>query len=291
VDLKGYSNEGGAKVYYGTRDAINMAKASGYEVIIVAPCHWNYDNLDTAIRMKQLAGLPITPKAAMDNGTFAHTSCETPGGLQVECTSDNASALIVAAPSYSGLPEQFATAYFVMLRGAIERFGVYPKDEKLWRAAARLITKEKGGRVAALNPLNPVFRSSIAIPADPYPTQPDEFTPQTAVAVNSPDNTNDCLWEDTKIGIAWRMNPPAMQAGVTAAGPAVHMGPYRTLFNRDVTIRIPYRWYLARGRQVRPYIYNHVTQAWDALNPVKVAGGMVTFTTKVLGLFRAGVQE
>jgi hypothetical protein len=291
VDLKGYSNEGSVKVYYGLRDAIDMAKASGYDKIIVAPCHWNYDNLDTAVRMKQLAKLPLTPKALMDNGTFEHTSCENAAGTEVACDTTTATAEITVAPSYSKLPEEFSTAYFVMLRGALERFGLYPQDEKIIRAAYRRITKLRGGRLWVLNPLSPAFRSSIAIPADPYPTQPDEFTPDNAMAVNDPADSNDCMWEDMKINIAWRRNPPDMQEGVTAVGPAVHFGPYRTLFNRDVTVGIPYRFFAALGKKVTPYIYNHVTGQWDALETEKAAGGMLKFKTKVLGLFRAGVAE
>jgi hypothetical protein len=291
VDLKGYSNEGGKKVYYGLRDAIDMAKQSGYDKIIVAPCHWNFDNLDTAIRMKQLAKLPLTPKALMDNGTFEYTSCENAAGREVDCDNTTATAEITVAPSYSKLPDEFATAYFVMLRGALERFGLYPQDEKIVPAASRGITKLKGGRLWVLNPFNPAFRSSIAIPADPYPAKPDDFSPDNATAVSDPANTNDCMWEDMKINIAWRQNPPAMQEGVRAVGPAVHFGPYRMLFNRDVTIRIPYRFFAALGKEVTAYMYNHVTGQWDALETERAAGGMLKFKTKVLGLFQAGVAE
>jgi hypothetical protein len=291
VDLKGYSNEGGKKVYYGLRDALDMAKASGYDKIIVAPCHWNFDNLDTAIRMKQLAKLPLTPKALMDNGTFEHMSCENASGRQVDCDNTTATAEITVAPSYSKLPEEFATAYFVMLRGALEQFGLYPGDEKIVPAASRLITKLKGGRLWVLKPFSPAFRSSIVIPADPYPAKPEEFSPDNATAVSGPADTNDCLWEDTKITIAWRKNPPAMQQGVMAVGPAVHFGPYRTLFNRDVTVRIPYRVFAALGKEAQAYIYNHVTGSWDALETEKAPGGMLQFKTKVLGLFRAGVAK
>lgn len=291
VDLKGYSNEGGVQVYYGLRDAIDMAKAGGCTDIIVAPCHWNYDNLDTAIRMKQLAGLPLTPRQDMMQGDFEHTSCENAGGQEVGCDTDNATATITVAPSYGKLPEAFATAYFVMLRGALERFGLYPQDETVLFTASRLITKRDGGKLFVFNPFSPVFRSSVTIPPDPYPTRPEQFTPDNATAVSDPADTNDCLWEDTRMLIGWRLNPPAMQDGLRAAGPAVHMGPYRTLFNRDVTVRIPYRRLLALGRNVRPYIYNHVTEQWDALDAEKVAGGMVQFKTQVLGLFRAGVAQ
>ena len=76
-------------------------------------------------------------------------------------------------------------------------------------------------------------------------------------------------------------------------GPAVYFGPYRTLFNRDVTITIPYRRLVALGKkdQVKVYIYNHVTEDWESIEPEQVANGKVTFKTKVLGLFRAGVAK
>jgi hypothetical protein len=291
VDLKGYSNEGSVKVYNGLRDAIDMAKASGYDKIIVAPCHWNFDNLDTAIRMKQLARLPLTPKALMDNGTFEHTSCENAAGAEVACDSTTATAEITVAPSYSKLPQEFSTAYFVMLRGALERFGLYPQDENLETAASRLITKNRGGLLFVGNPFSPLFRTSLFIPRDPYPGEPENLTPDNATAVNDPKNTKDCLWEDTEFSIALRANPPDMQSGVKAVGPAVHFGPYRTLFNRDVTVRIPYRFFAGLGKKVTPYIYNHVTGQWDALEGKRTAGGMLKFKTKVLGLFRAGVAE
>ncbi len=64
------------------------------------------------------------------------------------------------------------------------------------------------------------------------------------------------------------------------------------IFNRDVTISIPYRVIAALNKaKVKPYIYNHVTGDWEAIEPEKVAAGLVTFKTDVLGLFRAGVAK
>jgi hypothetical protein len=102
----------------------------------------------------------------------------------------------------------------------------------------------------------------------------------------------DCLWENTEITIAHQLNPPAMKRAL-AIGPAVHFGPYRTFFNRDITITIPYRRLLALGKrdQVKAYIYNHVTEDWESIETEQVANGKVTFKTKVLGLFRAGVAK
>lgn len=219
------------------------------------------------------------------------THCEDAAGNQVACESADAVVTITVGPSYSHWAEEFATAYYVMLRGALERFGLYPQGEKIVPAVSRKITKQRGGKLWVLNPFNPVFRSSLAVPADPYPTRPETFAPDNATAVNDPADTNDCMWEDAKLSIAWRVNPPDMQEGVKAVGPAVHFGPYRTVFNRDVTVRIPYRFFAAFGKEVKPYIYNHVTGLWDALTVERAFGGMVEFKTQVLGLFRAGCSE
>jgi hypothetical protein len=287
-DLLGLAGE---HVFYGIRDAIEFAVKDGIDKILVFPCHWNYDNFDTIFRMKELNNLPLTPKDDLRAGKYELTHCEDAAGNQVDCGSAESVAEITVGPSYSHLAKEFATAYYVMLRGALERFGLYPKDEKIIPAISRHVTKLEGGKLRALNPFNPVFRSSIAVPADPYPNKPEEFSHDNATAVNDPADTNECLWEDMKLSIAWRQNPPAMQAGVKAAGPAVHFGPYRTIFNRDVTVRIPYRFFAALGKEVQPYIYNHTTGQWDALQAEKVAGGMVEFKTQVLGLFRAGCAE
>jgi hypothetical protein len=69
----------------------------------------------------------------------------------------------------------------------------------------------------------------------------------------------------------------------------VHVGPYRTFFNRNVSITIPYTG--AGGtHDLMVYIYNHVTKDWDPIEPesVDTTNKLVTFKTQVLGLFQAG---
>ncbi len=70
--------------------------------------------------------------------------------------------------------------------------------------------------------------------------------------------------------------------------PAVRVGPYRTFFNRNVSITIPYSGVGSRDLMV--YIYNHVLDDWDPIEPesVDTAKKLVTFKTQVLGLFQAG---
>jgi hypothetical protein len=99
----------------------------------------------------------------------------------------------------------------------------------------------------------------------------------------------DCLWEDLTVSIGVQHNPPTMQVA-QAIGPAVHIGPYRTLFNRDVTITIPYDTQVEDAESVTVYIYNHLTEDWEALEAedVDLDQRLVTFKTKVLGLFQVG---
>jgi len=286
IDLKGY---GGESLFYSIRQAIQFAKEAGLQQILVAPCHWNYDNLDNIFRMKEMNKLPVGLKADLEDEKYDVTHCEDEEGNEVECSSPDKAAKITVAPSFSSVPGEFATSYYVVLRGTLERFGLYPQDIMLRSKVSQNITKLEGGVVRAKF-FSLINGAKIEIPADPHPTWPESFTPETAVPVNDPTETNDCMWDDNEIIIAHQLNPPDMKSA-RPVGPAVHFGPYRTFFNRDVTITIPYRRLLAFGRkdQVKAYIYNHVTEDWDSIEPEQVANGKVTFKAKVLGLFRAGI--
>jgi hypothetical protein len=284
-------NENGS-VYIRIRDAIQTMKGYGIENILVVPCHWNYDNLDTIFFMKDVSGLPLTPKADILAGKFDYTHCEDSTGNVVACDNPAAVATVTVAQSYSGVPEAFATAYYVVLRGTLERFGLYPSAEEPTIAASQLVTKAAGGTVEVSDNATGIQGAKIIIPADPYPTRPEDFTYLTAIPVNDPGDTYDCLWEDTVINIGRRATPPAIN-GAQAVGPAVYFGPYRTFFNRDVSVTIPYDSGLAGAQPVAVYVYNHVTQDWDPIAPASVdpVSNRVTFSTQTLGLFQATIGD
>ena len=286
-DLLGFAGE---TIYYSIRNAIQFAKDDGIDKIIVAPCHWNYDNLDTILRMKEINGLPLTPKEDLAAEIFAMTHCEDADVNEVSCGSPAAVAEITVAPSYSHRAREFATSYYVVLRGTLERFGLYPEGEQIRTLASREVTKEDGGVVQVRNVFSLINRAKIEIPADPYPDRPQDFTHENAIPVNDPEDSYDCLWEDTVISIHRRINPPAMK-NTRVVGPAVQFGPYRTFFNRDVTVTIPYYRLLSLGKEVKAYIYNHVSEDWDAVEVESVKNGLITFKTQVLGLFQAGVDK
>ena len=296
VDLLGHGGE--QQVFYSPRDAVGFAIADGIDKVIIAPCHWNYDNLDTIMRSKEINGFPLTPKSLLKAEKFAWTHYEDIDGNEVAWNSPDAVVEITIAPSFSHLPEEFALGYYVVLRGTLERFGLFPDTlddlEEPTIQLTQTVTKLSGGTVEMTTPTTPIDiqGAKIVIPADPYPTQPDEFTPDTAIPVSDPADTNDCLWHDVDINIGIQITTPSSSVA-QFVGPAVYMGPYRTFFNRDVTITIPYDHTQVSGETVRAYIYNHQTEDWDSITPETVDPGndLVTFKTQVLGLFRAGIGD
>lgn len=286
-DLLGF---GGETIFYSIRNAIQFAKEDGIDKIIVAPCHWNYDNLDTILRMKEINGMPLTPLADLEAGIFEMTHCEDSDVNQVICGTPEAAAEITVAPSYSHRAQEFATAYYQVLRGTLEQFGLYPQGEEPVIEASQLVTKLAGGTVEVTT--GTIRGAKIEIPGDPYPDRPEGFTPETAIPVNDPADSYDCLWEDTEIIIGHQASPPQM-AAADPRGPAVHFGPYRTFFNRDVTITIPYEGTITGGKnQAAVYIYNHATEDWDPIEieSLDTLNRLVTFKTQVLGLFQVAAK-
>jgi len=280
-----------AGVFLSIRDAIQLAKADGLDKLIIAPCHWLYDAHDVLFIMREGNKLPIPPVENLQAGVYEYTHCEDMVGSEVTCGTAGATE-ITTLSAYSHLDQEFATAYYVILRGTLERFGLYPKETNVKIQASQLVTKLLGGTVEVN--ASDIKGAKIEIPADPYPDRPDSFTPDTEIPPNDPGDTNDSLWEDTVINIGHQTNPPAMKSA-KAAGPAVHFGPYRNFFNRDVTITIPYSKdeKVGSAEAVKVYIYNHLTDDWDPIDPDSVdqTNRLVTFKTQVLGLFRVGVEK
>ncbi len=272
-----------------TREAIQIAKGEGLDKLIIIPAHWQYDNLDTFLHTREINGLPVNPKSDLDADIFHMVYCEDAADNETACDSPDAAAEITLAPAYSALAEEFGIAYYVRLLGGLERFGLYPGDVQFSDSVSAAITKLAGGTVEVTDTTSNVVGAKIVIPPDPYPNWPESFTPSTAIPINDPADTNDCMWEDMDILVAERVNPPDM-VNATPSGPAVQFGPYRALFNRDVTITIPYDTNGTQGSEVYPYIYNHLTETWDKLQPDIASNGLLSFKTKVLGLFRAGTD-
>jgi hypothetical protein len=272
------------------RDSIQMAKAEGIDKMIIVPGHWHGDAQDTLYIMRKNSDLPLVPMADMQSGNFDHTFCEGAAEGEVDCAAPESAARITITPSYNDLTDEFATVYAVRLRGGIERFGIYPTAESFGDSVQQPITKRDGGIVEITDAASAIFGARVEIPADPYPDYPETFTPDTAIAFSDPDNTFECMWEDADIGIRHRINPPAMSS-VSAVGPAVHFGPYRTIFNRDVTMKIPYDADAAGDLPIGVYVYNHLTLQWEEIPSEGYVDGLITFKTQYLGLFRAAVVE
>ncbi len=271
------------------RDAIQEAKADGLDKLLVAPCHWNYDNTDTILRMREINGLKVNTLAELDAEIHHTVYCEDTDGAFVNCDGAEA-AEITIAPAYLHLPYEFAVSYYVALRGGIERFGVFPKKPKVKVKASGFITKLDGGIVEVTDPDSKYLGAKIEIPADPYPDRPESFTGDNATAVNDPLDTNDCMWEDSMMYIGKQNKVGGLGHGIKARSKAVYFGPYRTLFNRDVTLTLPLKKKVKNPENVSAYIYNDLLEDWEEvpLESLDVEGKRATLKTKVLGVFRIG---
>jgi hypothetical protein len=277
--------------FHTVRSRVQAAKESGIDKIIIAPCHWYFDNFDTLVLTPIENDLAMVPKPNIEAEIFYHTYCEDLAGNEVDCESPDAVAEITLGPSYSHRTQEFATSYYVVLQGTLERFGLYPEGEEPMIETSQLVTKLSGGTVEVTSPSSPIDGAKIEIPADPYPDRPDDFTRETGIPINDPTDSNDCMWEDTTITIGYREAPPSMSVGVPA-GPAVHFGPYRTFFNRDVTVTLPFDLDSPNAEVVGVYIYNHLSEDWDLIphESVDTDNQLVTFKTKVLGLFQVALD-
>jgi hypothetical protein len=275
-----------------TREAIQMAKAEGLDKLIVIPTHWQYDNFDTFLHTRERNGLKVNSKSELEADIFHLTYCEDAAGNEVECDSPDAVAEILLAPAFSAVAEEFGIAYYVRLLGGIERFGLYPDDVQFGDKVTTPITKLAGGTVEITDSGSDIFGAQIVIPADPHPDWPETFTVDTAIPIDDPTDPNDCMWEDMDITVAERINPPAMVT-VHPLGPAVHFGPYRMVFNQDVTVTVPYDTAAAGALPVSIYIYNHLTEDWESLDHenIDTVNGLITFKTQTLGLFQVGEKQ
>jgi hypothetical protein len=287
-----YSGSKLGEHFKSVRDAVQEVKDSGIDQMIVAPCHWYFDNFDTIVLMALENDLAMIPKANIEAEIFYHTYCEDFEGNEVDCSSGEAVAAITLAPSYSHRTLEFAISYYVVLQGTLERFGLYPEGEEPEVETSQLITKLAGGTLEVASGASPIMGAKIEIPADPYPGRPDDFTRETGIPINDPTNTNDCMWEDTEIIIGHQPTPPPMGSN-NPLGPAVHFGPYRTFFNRDVTITLPYDFLPASVQGVNVYVYNHLTEDWERIphQSVDEVNHQVTFKTQVLGLFQVAEAD
>jgi len=269
------------------RSAIQAVKDDGIDKMIIVPAHWRYDNLDNIFLMREPNGIPVVAKEDLVAGNFDLTYCEDAEGNEVPCDSEDAVAEISVASSYSHLADEFATSYYVRLRGTLERFGLYPMQTNIQIEVSQLVTKLGGGTVEVTQ--GAVEGAKIEIPGDPYPDRPQTFTRETAIPVNDPSDTYDCLWEDVVITIGHQANAHGMQ-GTKPLGEPVYFGPYRTIFNRDVTITLPYDKEASPPEDVSAFIYNDLTNGWDSIpvESVNAEEKLVTAKTKVLGLFQVG---
>ena len=185
-------------------------------------------------------------------------------------------------------------SYYVALRGTLEKFGLYPQGENHANKVSQAASKLNGGTLEVTSPDSSIYGAKIVVPADPYPGEPGNYTYLTATAVSDPADTRESLWEDTILSISHRTNPPTMAQPCSGRPGCPFRSVPQYLFNRDVTITIPYDpAHVSSDGNPKPYVFNHLTNAWEAIEPTEIdaVSGRITFKTQVLGLFQVGGKE
>jgi hypothetical protein len=315
--------------FWTIRDTLEQAiRVDGRKQIILVLSHWYYDGLDNALTIRETNDLPLNTQAEMRRGEFAPRWCERYSGpakyeqkrLKKGEACPEGWSHIILTEAFDDFRNQFFEGYAQRIRGGVERFGVMP-NLGVNVAAKSAISKRDGGTVSVTQ--GPLAGASLTVLADAHPDAPEGYTwaksYRAAQPPRDPGNreagairpfnefakASDHLtsaWDDftAYIGTQAQAAPgKPLKAFTKAVSPAVLIGPYRELFNAPARITLPFNpSAVPAGRTVKPYIYNHITQAYEPVlaSPggagvvVDQAAGRISFDSQVLGLFVAGLD-
>jgi hypothetical protein len=202
--------------------------------------------------------------------------------------------------TFDSFAHEFAVGYAHVIRGAVERFGVYPTSVGLEIVARGAVDREAGGAVEVR--AGRLEGARVAIAKDAHPGEPESFDAKTYRAFTDPADNLVSAWESFEAYIGTQPVPLerlARHSRVVSDG--VLFGPYRTIVNRAASFTLPLapKQKLGAGDagRLRAFVYNEASEDWD---PVFVpAGGAplrydpktrrATFDTQVFGVFALAV--
>lgn len=293
------------------RENIDLAKQDGRKEIVVLLSHWYYDSIDNGLAIRDVNRLPINTKQDLENDKFWIDWCESPEPsaaaapwTEVDppghaCT-DPGDVHIVLTETFDKVSDEFILNYATIIRGGVERYGVFPQLG-ITVEAQGAVTKTGGGTAAIA--FGPRARARIDVPADPDPELPEGYYPAAGQpivyeTINDPAaDLKQAAWSDFTVYLgeqAYASPGQALPGLEGSVGPAVYFGPYRTFFNKPARITLPYaRLKVRNPDHIKPYIYNDLTGSWDPVYPSPGGQGVtvqrlartVSFDTQVLGIF------
>jgi hypothetical protein len=284
------------------RENIDAAKKEGRKEILAVLSHWYYNGRDPLLAVRAMQKIPLNTRADFRNGKFWVDWCErVESSDPVPCDRDDPSLVhLQYSETFDSFAHEFAVGYAHVIRGAVERFGVYPTSVGLEILARGAVDREGGGAVEVR--AGRLGGARVAIAKDAHPGEPESFDAKSYRAFADPADNLVSAWESFEAYIGTQPVPVerlARHSRVVSDG--VLFGPYRTIVNRPATFTLPLapKQKLDAGEagRLRAFVYNEVSEDWD---PVFVPAGSAplrydpktrraTFDTQVFGVFALAV--
>lgn len=280
------------------RENIDRAKREGRRHILAVLSHWYYNGRDPLLAVRVMQQIPLNTREDLRNGKHWVQWCErvdSPDPLP--CDPEDPSLVhLQYSETFDRWSRVFGVGYAQVIRGAIERFGVYPDGTGLAIAARGPIDREKGGTVTVAS--GPLRGARLAIAADAHPGAPESFTAASHRIFLDPADNMVSAWDSFE-GYVGRQNVPIerLRAQGRIASEPILFGPYRTIVNRPATLTLPVRIRPQEAERLRPFAYNDATEDWEPVfvppggAPLRydAASRTASFDTQVLGVFALAV--
>jgi hypothetical protein len=291
------------------RENIDRMKEDGVKTAIFLLSHWYFNSIDNGLAQRDVQQLPMNSYEDLDNNKFWIHWCERPepgNNSWTEVSPDNFTCpnpddiLIIYTECFDEFDEEMIAGYAQRIRGGVERFGVLP-DLGITLEAQGAISKVDGGSAEIAT--GPRTGAKIVVPADPDPNAPEGYYPIPGErdinyeTITDPANPKIAAWFDFTVLMGEQLNvtpDEALPQAAGAVGPAVYIGPYRTLLNKPARVTLPYDANaVSDTAAITARIFNDLTKTWDTVYPVSGGEGIVvdaanntlSFDAQVLGIF------
>jgi hypothetical protein len=280
------------------RENIDLAKRDGRRHILAVLSHWYHNGRDPLLAVRVMQGVPLNTREEFRDGQYWVEWCERVESPEpVPCdAADESLVRLQYSETFDSWTRVFAVGYAQRIRGAVERFGVYPQGIGLQIAARGPIDRERGGTVAVTS--GPLRGARLVVAADAHPGEPERFTPADYRVFEDPADNMVSAWDDFDGYIGTQDVPiDRLSAQGRIASDAVLFGPYRTLVNRPATVTLPARVRRGEAQHLRAFVFNDATEDWEPVFPPAGSPGLrydpgqrtASFETQVFGIYALAV--
>jgi hypothetical protein len=283
------------------RQNIDTAKQEGRRNIIAVLSHWYYNGRDPLLAIRAMQRIPLNTRADFRSGKYWVDWCEkTDSPEPVPCDANDPTVhYLQYSETFDSWAREFGIGYAHNIRGAVERFGVYPTTVNLNIVARGAVDREGGGSAEVAS--GPLKGAKVVVAVDAHPGEPEKFDAKNYRAFSDPGDNLVSAWDSFEAYVGTQDVPLAYFGEHSeVVSPAVLFGPYRTIVNRPATFTLPVparRLTADEAARLRAFVYNEASRDWD---PVFVPAGSAplrydakrrtaTFDTQVFGVFALAV--